>query len=143
MFQLNLKIKSQKKLDPDDSEYSIAAFLIALEKAFPDYNYYNKLHFLANHATEFVREFHCYGLLSSEGHESHHSKVHSKTALLKSLRSHDLRSRRFFGGELALLNQEYAHQFARIKEREQAKNVAPTTTKQHTEMPPNLNTISL
>jgi hypothetical protein len=51
LFQLNLKIKSQKKLDPDDFENAIATFLVALEMAFPDYNYYSKLHFLANHAT--------------------------------------------------------------------------------------------
>lgn len=135
LFQLNLKIKSQKKLDPDDFENAIATFLVALEKAFPDYNYYNKLHFLANHATEFVREFHCYGLLSSEGHESHHGKVHKKTTLLKSVRSHDLRSRRFFGGELALLNQEYARQFAQIKEKRTGKKrgTYKTTHKDATE----------
>lgn len=136
LFQLNLKIKSQKKLDPDDFEHSIATFLVALEKAFPDYNYYNKLHFLANHATEFVREFHCYGLLSSEGHESHHGKVHKRSTLLKSIRSDDLRSRHFFGGELALLNQEYARDFARIKEKRtgQKRGTYKTTHKDATEL---------
>jgi hypothetical protein len=38
LFQMNLKIKSQKKLDPDEFESSILTFLVALEKAFQDYN---------------------------------------------------------------------------------------------------------
>ena len=83
-----------------------------------------------------MREFHCYGLLSSEGHESHHGKVHKKTTLLKSVRSHDLRSRRFFGGELALLDQEYARQFAQIKEKRTGKKCGTykTTHKDATEL---------
>ncbi len=34
LFQMNLKIKSQQKLDPDEFESSIATFLVAFEKAF-------------------------------------------------------------------------------------------------------------
>ena len=83
LHTLTKLMKQQDKLDPDEFIDAIAQFLIDLEIAFPGYKYYNKLHFLSLHVLEFVIEYHCYGRLSAEGHESHHARTRKSMELLR------------------------------------------------------------
>jgi hypothetical protein len=62
LFVLAKLMKQQTKLDPVEFNRATAWFLLNLEAAFPNTVYYNKLHFLASHVTEFVERYHCYGL---------------------------------------------------------------------------------
>jgi hypothetical protein len=85
LFDLTKLMKQQTKLEPDVFNRATAWFLLNFEAAFPNTVYYNKLHFLASHVTEFVKEYHCYGLLSAEGHESKHASFAKQTALARYL----------------------------------------------------------
>ena len=83
-------MKQQGKLGPDGFISAIAQFLIDLEITFPGYKYYNKLHFLSLHVLEFVIEYHCYGRLSAEGHESQHTRTRKSMELLRHIRTNDV-----------------------------------------------------
>jgi hypothetical protein len=83
LYKLTKLMKQQEKLDPKDFDLAVASFLLNLEAACPGMAYYNKIHFLASHVTEFVREYKCYGLLSAEGHESKHASFAKRTAVAR------------------------------------------------------------
>jgi hypothetical protein len=104
-------MKQQDKLDPDEFIDAIAQFLIDLEIAFPGYKYYNKLHFLSLHVLESVIEYHCYGRLSAEGHESQHARTRKSMELLRHMgTNNDSRFGKHMSRQMLGLNSDVVQQ---------------------------------
>jgi hypothetical protein len=115
LYTLTKLMKQQGKLDPDVFIRAVAQFLIHLEVACPDCGYYNKIHFLASHVTEFVQEYHCYGLLSAEGHESHHARAAKAMAQLRNMgNNNDSKFEKKISREMALHNPDFVQKLAEV-----------------------------
>ena len=78
LYALATLMKSQKRLDPENFYIKVIDVMLAWNDAFPGDSYFNKLHFVMVHLTEFVHLYHICGRASGERRESVHCQINKR-----------------------------------------------------------------